>query len=238
MTGIRASVIVTGVSRGLGAALFDQLADAGHRVLGVGRGFTAEQHRLADKCPEQIRLCDADLAKAASVPDTATIADFLAPAGDAPVVLLHNAAVITPLGMVGALDVDEIVRAVAVNLTAAMILTNNLLAVRPPNADTRIILVSSRAAEVPKEGQAMYCATKAGAEMFFRVVAREAAADSRISVQSVRTPAMDTGMQAVIRASADLPDRAHFVGRYQRGELSDPAEIARKIIAEHVDRTR
>jgi benzil reductase ((S)-benzoin forming) len=34
------SIVLTGVSRGLGAAFFDELAGRGDRILGLGRHFT------------------------------------------------------------------------------------------------------------------------------------------------------------------------------------------------------
>lgn len=231
------TVVLTGVSRGLGAALFDQLIEAGDRVMALGRRFTEEQHRLAGAQPGRLRLCTVDLADPYSIPGAAALAEFFAPATDSPVMLVHNAAAIAPLGPIGSVGVDEMARAVAVNLTAAMVLTNSFLAARPPAAPARIVLVSSRAAEVAKPGQATYCATKSGAERFFESVALETSEDALIHVSTVRTPAMDTDMQADIRSAAGLPDRDQFIGRYERGELSKPAEVAAKIIAEHLNQT-
>jgi hypothetical protein len=45
---------------------------------------------------------------------------------------------------------------------------------------------------------------------------------------------MDTGMQVTLR-STDFPDRDRYVGLHERGELPDPAEIARRVIDKHVD---
>ncbi len=213
--------------------MFDQLVEAGDRVFGIARTFTEAQRRLAATEPDRVQLCNMDLADTARI-GTATMRDFFDPVADAPVALVLNAAVVSPLGAVGAVPAGEMARAVAINLTSTMVLTNTFLAARPSRAPTRIVFVSTRAARIAKAGQATYCATKAGAEMFFESVAREASADSRIEVAMVGPPAMDTGMQATIRAAVGLPDREHFAGRYERGELSDPSEIAEKIIAEHL----
>jgi NAD(P)-dependent dehydrogenase (short-subunit alcohol dehydrogenase family) len=232
---VRRTIVLTGVSRGLGAALFAQFVASGDRVLAVGRRFTQEQRELADAQPERLRLYTVDLADPHTIPAAAVLSEFFAPGADSPVMLVHNAAAVSPLGHIGSVSVEEMARAVAVNLTAAMVLTNSFLAARPPAAPARIVLVSSRAAEVAKAGQATYCATKSGAERFFEAVARETSEDPLIHVFSVRTPAMDTDMQAEIRSAVGLPDRDQFIARHKRGELSQPAEVAAKIIAEYLD---
>lgn len=226
-------VVLTGVSRGLGAALLDQLVDSGDDVLAIGRTFTAEQHRLASAEPTRLRLQCADLGSRL-IPGVDTFRTFFAAAGDRPVVLLHNAATISPLGTVGNLRPDDVAHAIAVNLTSVIMLTNSFLAARPPAAVARIVLVSSRAAEVAKRGQSIYCATKSGAERFLDGVALECATDPRVQVSYVRTPAMDTGMQEDVRAAVGLPDRDQFIDRYQRGELTHAADVASKIIADHL----
>jgi benzil reductase ((S)-benzoin forming) len=226
-------VVLTGVSRGLGAALLDQLIDSGDHVLAIGRTFTAEQRRLASARSSRLQLHSADLG-ARLIPDVDIFRTFFASAHDRPVVLLHNAATISPLGAVGSLRPDDVAHAVAVNLTSVILLTNAFLAARPPAAVARIVLVSSRAAEVAKGGQSIYSATKSGAERFLDGVALECAADPRVQVACVRTPAMDTGMQEDIRAAVGLPDRDQFIGRYERGELTDAADVASKILADHL----
>jgi benzil reductase ((S)-benzoin forming) len=233
MGGPPRSVVLTGVSRGLGAALFDQFVGHGDRMLAVGRGFTPAQLRLAAANADRVRLLTVDLADFTRIPDRTVLRDFLEADSEAPAVLVHNAAVVEPLGAIGTVSAAEIASA-AVNLTAAMVVTNAFLAARQPGRPARILFVSSRAAQVAKEGQATYCASKSGGEMFFESVAREAEADPWLRVVTVRTPAMDTGMQAAVRTAPGLPDRDHFIGRYQRGELADPAAIARGIIADHL----
>ena len=229
------TIVLTGVSRGLGAALFDQLVTAGDRVMALGRTFTAAQRDLAEAQRDRLRLCTVDLADTYKIPGTAALSEFFAPAGNRPVMLVHNAADISPLGFIGSVGAAEIARSVAVNLTATMVLTNSFLAARRPTAPSRIVLVSSRSAEVAKAGQATYCATKSGAERFFESVAMETGEDPGIQVFTVRTPAMDTDMQAGIRAAVGLPDRDRFIDRYEHGQLSEPAEVAAKIVAEYLN---
>ncbi|HET8680688.1 MAG TPA: SDR family NAD(P)-dependent oxidoreductase [Micromonosporaceae bacterium] len=230
------TVVITGVSGGLGAALFDQLAARGDRVLALGRHFSQAQRALAGREPERVTLRITDLAEVASLPDAAELAVALR--GAAGAVLLHNAAVVEPIGPVGALAPEQVARAVSVNLTAPMLLTNAFLAAAARPA--QVLFISSGAARRAIEGWSVYCATKTGGEAFFAALAAEAdrapgddTGAGRVSVACVNPGVMDTPMQGAIRA-ASFPDRGRYAALHARGELADPADVARKIISEHL----
>jgi benzil reductase ((S)-benzoin forming) len=222
------SVVLTGISRGLGAALYAELAGRGDRIYGIGRRFSEEQLALAAAKPNRIRLHEADLADPASLPGVDALRDFLI--GES--VLIHNAGVVEPIAPIGQLPAPALATAVAVNLTAPMLLTNRFVAARPPAEMARVLFVSSGAAHQVLEGWSVYSATKRGAEMFFEALAVE---HRDLYVANVQPGVMDTGMQAALRG-AEFPDRDQFVALHERGELPDPADVARRIIDEHVDR--
>jgi benzil reductase ((S)-benzoin forming) len=220
---------VTGVSRGLGAALFSLLAGGGHRVLAIGRRFTPEQEEAARRAPARIRLHAADLADPPALRETF---DRLLEGVDSGA-LIHNAAVVEPIGAVGTLSRAELKTAVTINLTAPMLITDDFLAARPDGLPATVLFVSSGAATRPIRGWAAYCATKAGAEMFHRVAAEE---HPDVRIVNVNPGRMDTGMQAALRG-ADFPDVADYVAAHEQGKLPDPAEVARRICAEHLSKT-
>lgn len=226
------SVIITGVSQGLGAALMDEVYRQGDRVVAVGRRFTAHQHALASADQDRVSLLEADLSDPAALPSVETLSTLL---GDR-VAVVHNAGLIGPIGALGSLEPDRIAGTVAVNLLAPMLLTNTVLAACPGVQDLRILFVSSGAAYRVKEGLATYCATKAGGEMFFRALAAQVADDSRYDVRVVDPGIMDTGMQATIRSAPTgyLPERPRYVDMYERGEIPGPGLVARRIVAEHL----
>ncbi|HLL67235.1 MAG TPA: SDR family NAD(P)-dependent oxidoreductase [Micromonosporaceae bacterium] len=234
--GAPVNVILTGTSRGLGAALFDALAARGDRLFAIGRRFTDDQQALAGSDPERIELHRADLAEVSQLPAPAHLQRFLAAHGPAPAVLLHNAAVVTPIGAVGALPPAPLATALTVNLTAPMLLTNTFLEVAPRPA--RIVFISSGAASRVVGGFAAYCAAKAGAEMFFNVVADQFRDDPDVTAVNVNPGQMDTGMQTDIRqagaAGAYFPARQIYVDRHARGEMADATTVAQRIIAEHL----
>jgi NAD(P)-dependent dehydrogenase (short-subunit alcohol dehydrogenase family) len=222
------SVVLTGVSRGLGAALFAELADRGERILGIGRRFTDEQNKLAAVEPDRVRLYRADLANPATLPDAAVLRDFLRDE----CVLIHNAGVIEPIGAISDLSPAAVAAAVTINLTAPMLLTDAFLRARPADSATRILFVSSGAAHRVIDGWSVYSATKRGAEMFFDAVAVE---QPNAYVVNVNPGVMNTDMQATLR-DAVFAGRDRYVALYARGELPDPVEVARRIITEHIDR--
>jgi benzil reductase ((S)-benzoin forming) len=140
--------------------------------------------------------------------------------------------VVEPVAPIGQLPAGAVTTAVGVNLTAPILLTNAFVAARPPSEAARVLFISSGAAHRALEGWSVYSATKRGAEMFFDALAVE---HPDVYVANVNPGVMDTGMQAALRG-AEFPDRERFVGLHERGELPAPADVARRIIDEHIDR--
>lgn len=235
------TVVLTGVSRGLGEALFTQLNERGDAILAIGRRFTPAQESAAASSNGRIRLHHADLSEPDQVPGAEVLAAFLAgpQAGSGPLALVHNAAVVEPIGSVGQLSSAEVQRAVTVNLVAPMLLTNAFLTARAGRRPARLVFISSGAAHRVVGGWAVYSATKRGAEMFFEAVADEYRDDPGLRVATVNPGVMDTSMQAAIRAAATssgyFPDRDRYLALHERGELPDPAGVARRIIVEQLD---
>jgi len=238
------SAVITGVSRGLGAALFDEFAGAGDRVLALGRRFTGVQRAAARAEPDRIRLRETDLADPAALPDAAALAAFVEGGGPAPVVLVHNAAVFEPFAPIGALEPAQLATAVAVNLTAPMLLTNALFAAGavPPDGTlgraVTVLFISSAAAHRVSGGRSVYSSTKRAAETFFESLRDERAADPQVRVLIVDPGIMDTDMQTVVRRHARddayFPGRERFIERYERGELPAPVDVARTIMLAHL----
>ena len=226
------AVVITGVSRGLGAALFDACNARHDRIMAVGRHFTDQQRAVRDARPVEVALHATDLAAPRWLPDAETLRSFMR--DDCDVVLIHNAAVVEPIGAVGTLQEEATAAAVSVNLTAPMLITNAFLRGVPRDAErVRILFISSGAARKAIEGWSVYCATKAAGEMFFEVVAMQVKNDERITVATIDPGKMNTGMQAEIRR-AEFPAQQHFRDAHQEGNLADPMQVAERIIKEHL----
>lgn len=222
--------IVTGHTRGLGAALADDLLARGIRVLGLGRGLNSA---LAGRHATAFEQTVLDLA------DTTAIANWLATdalrtfIGDADCVLLiNNAGTVEPIAPCGAQDAGTIARAIALNVAAPLMFANALATPDAAKAEAsrRIVHVSSGAARNAYAGWSVYCATKAALDHHARAVALDAPHGVRIC--SVAPGVVDTGMQAAIRATSDdqFPLRERFEQMKQDGKLATPEAAARQLI--------
>lgn len=209
-----AKAIVTGHSRGLGAALAGQLTDAGWDVLGISRSAGA-QLDLSDTAALTAWLGSGALAK------------HLADASD--ILLINNAGLLGPADLVGHQDPASAVSAINVNVTAPILLSNAVLQARPDGVPVRIVHISSGAGRRPLEGWSVYCASKAAVDMHANTVAAEGIAGVRIA--AIAPGVVDTDMQGLIRSSNGFPSRDDFVAMKQRGDLLSPDESARRILA-------
>ncbi len=149
--------------------------------------------------------------------------------------LINNAGTVEPIGLIGTIDEKKLTEALAVNLTAPMILSNAFIsALEKFEGQKRIVNISSGAGRNPYEGWGVYCTTKAGLDHFSRVVSLEQEkAEYPVDVISIAPGIIDTGMQKTIRSSnaADFPLHDRFVDYKQQGQLSSAEETARKLIS-------
>lgn len=220
--------ILTGVSRGIGRALLDALLERpGARVVGVARH--APQALPADTAA-RFTFIEADLARADQTGQV--IGRALAALGEIrQLTLINNAGVATPMTLAGHYPADAVARALAVNLQAPILLSNDLLRLAPPDLALNILNITSGAAVNIYPGWGIYGASKAGLDHFTRHLSIEAAGRARVC--ALAPGVVDTAMQADIRASAgtDFPNRARFDDLKRAGALSAPADTARRILA-------
>jgi benzil reductase ((S)-benzoin forming) len=222
------SILVTGVSSGLGAAMFDLLAaDPGNRLLGMGRHFTPEQEAAAAREPERITLHPVDLSL---VPLELGAQMDVCTRDTEHAVIILNAGMVEPVGAIGCVRPADVARSVAVNMTAPMLATEAFVAALPRGVKGTVLYISSGAAVRPIEGWATYCAAKAGGEMYFRVLAAER---PDLTVVNVNPGRMDTAMQGVLRKSS-FPDKQSYIDAHDRGELAAPTDVAARIVSEHI----
>ena len=213
--------IVTGHTRGLGAAVAAELQARGIAVLGLARG------RSQEAGIEQIELDMADPAALQAWLAGDALRDFLQDAADA--FLVNNAGVVTPVGPLAAQDSAEVLRAVALNVGAPLALAAAFVRAAP-TAQRRILHVSSGAARNAYPGWAVYGATKAALDQHARAVLLDG--DMSVRACSLAPGIIDTDMQAAIRATsdADFPIRERFVALKDGGALESPAACAKKLV--------
>jgi NAD(P)-dependent dehydrogenase (short-subunit alcohol dehydrogenase family) len=216
-------VIVTGASRGIGAAAALALGEAGASVMLAARGA-----QEADAIARQIAATGGKAASlACDVSDYAACQRLVAQTAQRfgpPDVLVNNAGVIEPIAMVGAADPEAWARAIQINLIGAYYAVRAVLPGMLERGHGDIINVSSGAAIRPLEGWSAYCAGKAGLAMLTRSIDLEHRA-SGIRVFGFQPGTTDTDMQVTIRASG-----VNMISKIPREQLTPVAHPARAIV--------
>ena len=216
-------VIITGASRGIGAAAATALADAGARVI-----LTARDGRLAGEVARaisdrggtaQAQACD--VADYAAVEALVTQTRHQFGRIDA---LVNNAGVIEPIAPLLDSDPAAWARNIEINLTGAYHAIRAVLPVMVAAGGGRIINVSSGAAMRPLEGWSAYCSGKAGLHMLTRAVALETG-ERGIRVFGFQPGTTDTDMQVQIRASG-----INQISKIPRANLTPVAHPAAAIV--------
>lgn len=215
-------VIVTGGSRGLGAALVDSVPFDAHRVdVSRSGGGPAEQHVRADLT---------DVGDWAVV--TAAITDLVDVHDPARAVLVHAAGTLTPIGFAGEVGLLDYARSVMLNSAAGQVLGHHFLAATAGRSERRdLVMISSGAATTAYEGWSAYNAGKAALDHWVRTVGAEQRRRGGARVCAVAPGVVATEMQAQIRATepADFPAVERFVELHDRGRLRDPGEVAAQL---------
>jgi len=213
-------VIVTGHTRGLGAAIAAELQSRGLAVLGLARGRSA----LAGI--EQAEVDMADPAALQAWLAGPALRDFLAGADTA--YLVNNAGVVTPVGALAAQAPAAVLQAVMLNVGAPLALAAAFVQAAP-EATRRVLHISSGAGRNAYPGWAVYCATKAALDQHARAVQLDG--DPQVLAVSLAPGVIDTDMQAAIRATPDanFPLRERFVELKDTGGLTSPEACAHNL---------
>lgn len=192
------AVLVTGASRGIGAAAARAFAAAGARVGVMARDADA----VAVLAREIGGLPLAgDVARAEDM--EAAVAALHKVVGRLDV-LVNNAGLMGPIAGLAEAAPDDWGQAIDVNLKGVFHGMRAALPVMRAQGGGTVLTVGSGAAQTAREGWSAYCASKAGALMLTRSLHLEAQADG-IRAISLSPGTVATDMQAAIRASGVNP---------------------------------
>lgn len=191
-------VLITGASRGIGAAAARGFAAAGARV-GLAARSTAALEALAQETGAEALPCDV----ADPEPVAAAVQAMEDRFGGLDI-LINNAGVIEPIAPLAEIDPADWVRLIATNLNGVFFGMRAALPGMIRRGGGTIITVGSGAAQRPLEGWSAYCSAKAGALMLSRVADVENRGKG-IRVMSLSPGTVATDMQLRIRDSGVNP---------------------------------
>ncbi|MCB1669004.1 MAG: 3-oxoacyl-ACP reductase FabG [Porticoccaceae bacterium] len=211
--------LVTGASRGIGAAIADLLGTEGATVIGTAtseEGAAKITARLKEKGIKGKGM-------ALNVADPESIASVVAAINEeygAPAILVNNAG-ITKDNLLMRMKDDEWFDVIDTNLNAIYRLSKACLRGMSKARWGRIINIGSVVGAMGNPGQTNYCATKAGVGGFTRSLAKEVGSRG-ITVNAVAPGFIETDMTKV------LPEAtvAQMLTQVPLDRLGQPEEIA------------
>ena len=230
MVSERPAIVVTGGSRGIGAATVRGLAAGGYDVALSYRQDAAAAERIAAQATASGARCIAVQADVTREDDVerlfASAAAELGPVAG----LVSNAGLTGHISDLADTPVEVIRRVIEVNLVGAVLCARaaaRVMATSRRGAGGAIVLVSSAAATLGSAHEYVhYAAAKAGLETLTVGLARELAG------QGVRVNAVAPGIvDTEIHAAAGQPDRARTAAeRIPLGRAAQPEEITPAIV--------
>ncbi|MEO6902640.1 MAG: SDR family NAD(P)-dependent oxidoreductase [Bacteroidia bacterium] len=220
---------ITGTSGGIGKALATQLLkNTKNRVIGISRTNTISHPNYTHHA---IDLSNLDL-----------VANFrfIPLESSKKVYLINNAGTLGSVKPIGKLQAIDIIKGYALNLIAPSVLTNSFInTYENVEAEKVIVNISSGAGKNPIDGWAIYCSSKAGIDLFSRVVALEQEIQQqtnpllkKFNIFSIAPGVVDTNMQVQIRNTEkeNFSRVADFINYKTNNELSSPENVSKKYL--------
>lgn len=211
--------LVTGATRGIGAAIAETLAGAGARVVGTAttdNGAGAISAALGDRGRGLVM----DIAAVESV--DAALADIKANEG-APVIVVNNAG-ITRDNLLMRMNAEQWDDVISTNLSGVYRVCKASLRGMMKARYGRIVNIASVIGVMGNAGQANYAAAKAGIIGFSKSIAREVGSRN-ITVNVVAPGFIDTDMTRVLPEA----QRDAMLGNIPLGRLGDARDIAAAV---------
>ncbi len=193
-------VLITGASRGIGAAAARVFAAAGAKVALIARGGDEIAVIAGEIGPNALAIpCDVSRYWEVEAAVAATVGAF----GRLDV-LIGNAGVIDPIAPLAEADPEDWGKAIDINLKGVFYGMRAALPGMVGQGSGTILTVSSGAATSPIESWSAYCASKAGALMLTRAGDLENR-DKGVRVLGLSPGTVATEMQRKIKASGINP---------------------------------
>ncbi len=221
------AIIITGISKGLGKALFDILKKRNYYLICISRSFVDSQNML--DVSENIELIRFDLNNINDLTVKLKSSTILKNCDFDELIFINNAGVISPIGKVGNIDEKDIKKSININFASPVLITNYLSNYcGKSNIKFKIINITTGAADNSIEGWSIYCSTKSAAKMFFNVIEKE----KNAVVKNIDPGVLNTHMQEKIRNAdiSNFPLVNYFKNLEKESNLKEPSQVALNIL--------
>lgn len=214
---------ITGSGKGLGKAIAELLLQSENNfIFGYARSSSITHKRYYHKHVDFANLEAVQKIKFPELKDAEKI------------VLINNAGIVGEIKHVGNLSNQKIVDCYTVNLIVPSMLSNEFVKMyKKTNVEKLVLNISSGASQSAIDGWSVYCASKAGLDMFSKVLQEESNIDkTNIKVLSIAPGIIDTEMQQQIRSTdtANFSNINRFVEYKKNGDLASAEDTAKKIL--------
>ncbi|WP_417720211.1 SDR family oxidoreductase [Salipiger sp.] len=194
------TALITGASRGIGAAAARAFADAGANVVLLARSTDAVARIAGEIGPKAVAM-SCEVSRYWEVEQA--VRNALTAFGSLDI-LVNNAGVIEPVSHLADADPDAWGAVIDINLKGVFHGMRAALPVMIGAGGGTILTIGSGAAHGPVEGWSHYCSSKAGALMLTRMADKENR-DKGIRALSLSPGTVATQMQREIKASGINP---------------------------------
>ena len=212
-------VLVTGASRGIGAAIADSLGEKGATIIATATSESGAE-KISARFAEKGIKGQGMVLNVASQESIDALMETVQSEYGAPLILVNNAG-ITKDNILMRMKDDEWFDVIDTNLNSIYRLSKACLRGMTKARWGRIINISSVVGAMGNAGQTNYCATKSGVGGFTRSLAKELG-PRNITVNAVSPGFIDTDM------TKELPEanREQILSQVPLGRLGEPEEIA------------
>jgi NAD(P)-dependent dehydrogenase (short-subunit alcohol dehydrogenase family) len=224
------TMIVTGASRGIGAAIAKEAASRDISLV-----LNASSKDALEETANSLGLESARIAVVCGDVSEDEVCERIVSAAIERFgridVVVNNAGILEPVGALDTVPAKDWVRNLIVNVAGPALLSRRSVRFLRESRG-RIINISSGAAVKTVRGWSAYCTAKAALNHFNRMLAAEYPEIVAVAVSPGMTA---TEMQEKVRESGkgSMPEEEYqrFVDAYQGGELRAPEAVARAVVA-------
>ncbi len=205
-------IVITGASKGLGAAIAERLIDSGKSVVGLAR----------DTSVLSFRGIDCDVSDSAAVKAAAR---EIKRSGE-PLEALINAAGVASMNMTVTTNAETVQNLINVNLAGTIYCCQYFAPLMIRQRSGVIVNFSTIAVALGLKGEAIYAASKAGVEGFSRAFAREMA-DFGVRVNCIAPGPIRTDLlRGVSDAQIDkIVEQQVIRARFEKSDVCDFVDV-------------